>query len=78
MFEESNLNIKVLSLFENLDEITYLYIYEDSVYTSSDISMNAYRRSQHDDLTEEQHEFNIAMSRRRIEVEHSFALMQNK
>jgi len=78
VFEESDLDVKVLPLFENLNEAAHLYVYENPVYTCSDISMGAYRRSCHGDLTEAQHEFNTAMSRRRIEVEHSFALMQNK
>jgi hypothetical protein len=78
MFEESDLDAKVLPLFEGLNEAAHLYVYGDPAYTSSDISMGAYRRPRHGDLTEEQHEFNTAMSRRRIEVEHSFALMQNK
>ena len=78
MFEESDLDVKVLPLFEDLNEAVHLYVYGDSAYTSSDISMGAYRRPCHGDLTEAQHEFNTTMSRRRIEVEHSFALMQNK
>ena len=75
VFKESDLNVKVLPLFENLNKVAHLYIYEDPAYTCSDISMGAYRRPCHGDLTKAQHEFNTAISRRRIEVEHSFTLI---
>jgi hypothetical protein len=54
-----------------------LYLYGDPAYCSSSICIGAFKNPPLGRMTPSQHQFNVQMSRCRIEVEHGFGLVKN-
>ena len=77
LFQESDLEIEINRLFDDLSDTERLYVYEDSAYTDSEATMNTYKKSREQELTAAQHEFNAIMTKTRIAVKHEFELTQN-
>ena len=72
LFQKSDLKDRINQLYIDENDSLKLYVYEDLIYTDSEVTMSVYKKFKKEEMTVAQHKFNLIIIKIWVFVEHSF------